>query len=280
MTAGDFTVLLPVYAGNIPSQLMEAFESSVHRQQLRPDAVVVVEDGPIPHALDESLNELERTSPVPVRRVSLVANGGLARALNAGLQEVTTEFVARMDADDVSAPERFARQLPVIRDQHLDVLGTGLAEFSGSIDHLAALRVPPLGSAEIRRVLRFAQPFNHPTVVMRTATLLGVGGYPTGVGRFEDYVLFARLIASGAIVDNLPDPLVFYRSDDGAYARRGGWGQFRSELQLQRELRRIGIVTSAQQVRNLLIRAPYRLIPASLRTRLYRRFATRPADDA
>jgi len=274
VTAGDFSLLLPVYAGNSAEQFREAFESSVHRQTLRPDAVVIVQDGPVHSALADTIDALESDSPVPVTRVRLDHNQGLAAALNAGISVMTTEFLARMDADDVSAPQRFAQQLPVVRERGLDVLGSALAEFRGSVERLDAVRVPPIGTHEIRRSAPFRQPFNHPTVVMRRSAVLAAGGYPTHVGRFEDYVLFARLIVAGALVDNLPETLLYYRSDDGAYQRRGGWQHFVSEVGLQRELRRIGLTSRAQWFRNVLLRGPYRLAPVGVRARAYRRFAS------
>jgi glycosyltransferase involved in cell wall biosynthesis len=275
VTDGDFTLLLSVYAGSSAEQLREAVESSVHRQTLRPDAVVIVEDGPLQADVATELDRLAGTSPVRIDRRRLDRNVGLATALNEGLAGITTEFVARMDADDISAPERFARQLPVIRDRGLDILGSALAEFHGAVDAADALRVPPIGAEEIRRSAPFRQPFNHPTVVLRRSAVLDAGGYPTDMGRFEDYVLFARMLAAGAAADNLPDALLYYRVDDGAYHRRGGWRHFLAEVRLQRELRRIGITSRAQWVRNVLLRGPYRLVPVGVRAVAYRRFATR-----
>jgi glycosyltransferase involved in cell wall biosynthesis len=277
VTLGDFSLLLPVYAGNSSEQFREAFESSVHRQTLRPDAVVVVQDGPVGDELAAALDELESGSPVPVTRVRLEQNLGLAAALNAGIAVTTTEFVARMDADDVSVTDRFERQLPVVRERGLDILGGSLVEFRGTVDQVDAVRVPPIGIDEIRHSAPFRQPFNHPTVVMRRSAVLAVGGYPTDVGRFEDYVLFARMIVGGALVDNLPETLLYYRSDEGAYQRRGGWQHFRAEVGLQRELRRIGLTSRLQWARNVLLRGPYRLVPVGVRARAYRRFATREA---
>lgn len=268
-----FTLLLPVYAGNSPEQLREAFRSSVDEQTRRPDAVVMTIDGPVPPTLETVIADLVASSPVTPRIVRLPVNVGLASALNAGLEAIDTEYVARMDADDVCRPDRFERQLGVIEERDLDILGTGLAEFAGSPDAVVATRTPPLGD-EIRRRAPFAQPFNHPTVVYRRATVLAVGGYPTDVGRLEDYVLFARMLVAGARADNLPDPLLRYRIDDGAYARRGGWAQFRSELRLQRELRRVGLTSRPQYVRNVILRGSYRLAPTWLRRGGYRAAAT------
>lgn len=271
MTA--FTLLLPVYGGNSPEHLWEAFESSVHDQTRRPDEVVVTVDGPVSADLDRTLAQLVDESLVPVRIVRLPENRGLAAALNAGLAAISTDYVARMDADDLSRPERFERQMADVEARDLDILGTGLAEFAGVSRRVVATRTPPVGDA-IRRRAPYAQPFNHPTVVYRRSAVLEAGGYPTDVGRLEDYVLFARMLVAGARVDNLPEPLLLYRIDDGAYKRRGGWAQFRAELRLQQELRRVGLTSPLQHARNVVLRGSYRLAPTWLRSGAYRAAAT------
>jgi glycosyltransferase involved in cell wall biosynthesis len=270
-----FTLLLAVYAGNTAEQFREAFESSVHRQTRRPDAVVITVDGPIDDALERQLVELVEASPSPVRLVRLPENRGLATALNAGLAEIGTEYVARMDADDVSLPERFERQLAEVEARELDLLGTAVAEFAGRTEKVVATRTPPVGD-EIHRRAPWAQPFNHPTVVYRLAAVRAAGGYPTDVGRIEDYVLFARMLVAGARADNLPDALLLYRVDAGVYHRRGGWRMFRDELRLQRELRRTGLTRRGQYVRNVVVRGAYRLAPTWVRARAYRAAATSP----
>jgi hypothetical protein len=100
------------------------------------------------------------------------------------------------------------------------------------------------------------------------------GGY-LPLGLMEDYYLFARMIQSGARVENLPDPLVMYRISAGAYARRGGVAQLRAELRLQREFRRRRFTSLSQALRNVLVRGSYRLIPEAVRRGLYRRLITR-----
>lgn len=264
----DVTLLLPVYVGAQPAQLDEAIRSSVHRQTRRPDAVVVVADGPLTSELDDVLDAAFADAPVACRVLRLDRNVGLARALNAGLEVVATEYVARMDADDVAHPERLERQLAVLESRGLDLIGAGLAEFSGTIERVVATRTPPVGEDAIRRRATFAQPFNHPSVIYRASAVRKVGGYSTEVGRLEDYVMFARLLVAGAKVDNLPEPLVYYRVDDGAYRRRGGL--FREELRLQRELRSMGLTSRLQWLRNVVVRGAYRLAPTWARRVLYR----------
>ena len=263
-----FSLLLAVWASDDPAYLREAFTSTVHDQTRRPDQVVLVQDGPVPEALATAIAELVAGSPVPVDHVVLGYNVGLGPALDAGLSACRHEVVARMDADDVSLPTRFARQLPVI-EAGADIVGSGLLEFDTSVDDVVGRRTPPTEPAEIRRVIAFRDPFNHPTVVYRRSAVQAAGGY-TDLALMEDYLLFARMLDAGARPANLAEPLVCYRVGAGAYARRGGRRLLGSELALQRRFRALGITTRAQFVRNVTVRGGYRLVPEALRRLAYR----------
>jgi glycosyltransferase involved in cell wall biosynthesis len=269
VTSLPFSVLLPVYAGDSGPHLRRAFESVTTDQVRPPDEVVVVQDGPVSPEVEAVLDDLMASSPVPLRLVELPENAGLAAALSAGLDACRNDVVARQDADDVSLPERFARQLPEI-ERGLDLVGSGLYEFADDESVLLGRRTPPVGEAEILRYARFHQPFNHPTVVYRRRAVRRAGGY-SRVGLFEDYWLFARMLAAGARVGNLPDPLVKYRVGTGAYRRRGGLRQLAAEVQLQRLLRHLGFTDRSQFLRNVAVRGGYRLLPEAVRRVSYRR---------
>jgi glycosyltransferase involved in cell wall biosynthesis len=269
VTALPFSVLLPVYAGDTGPRLARAFASVTSDQVRPPDEVVIVRDGPVPDDVAQVLDEIARTSPVPVQLVELPENVGLAAALAAGLDACRNDVVARQDADDVSMPERFARQLPEI-ERGLDLVGSGLYEFAEDETVVLGRRTPPVGEARILRYARFHQPFNHPTVVYRRRAVRRAGGYQR-VGLFEDYWLFARMLVAGARVGNLPDPLVKYRVGAGAYRRRGGLRQLVAEVQLQRLLLRLGFTDGRQFLRNVAVRGGYRLLPEAVRRVSYRR---------
>lgn len=267
------SLLLPVWAGDRPEFLRAAFRSTVDDQSRRPDQVVVVRDGPVGAELADCLEELAATSPVPVDLVALDRNVGLGPALDAGLEACRYPLVARMDADDISLPHRFERQLPLL-EQGADLVGSALLEFDTDPDDIVGVRIPPTDPDEIWARARFANPFNHPTVVYRRDLVREVGGY-TDFRLMEDYLLWARLIMAGARVANVAEPLVKYRVGAGAYARRGGLGQLRAELALQRRFRRIGFTTPGQFARNVLVRGGYRLVPVGVRRLAYRRFIAR-----
>jgi GT2 family glycosyltransferase len=263
-----FSLLMSTYRGDSPDFLREAFTSTVQDQTRRPDEVVLVQDGPVPDALSAVIAELAAQSPVPVKHVLLEHNMGLGPALDLGLEACANEIVARMDADDISMRERFEKQLPLV-EAGADIVGSGLYEFGHSVDDLVGRRTPPTDPHDIRRVIRFRDPFNHPTVVYRKSAVLAAGGY-SDMALMEDYLLFTRMVDSGARPANLAEPLVCYRVGAGAYARRGGRDLLRSELALQRRFRELGITTRRQYIRNVVVRGGYRLVPEAFRKTAYR----------
>jgi glycosyltransferase involved in cell wall biosynthesis len=265
-----FALLLTVYGGDQPDHVRAAFHSAVPQQTRRPDQVVLVQDGPIPSELADCLAELQVSSPVEVTFLALNHNGGLGPALDAGLAASRYDIVARMDADDVSMSRRFEVQLPLI-ESGMDLVGAGLLEFGTDLDDIRGLRTPPEHSFDIARYARLHDPFNHPTVIYRRSAVVAAGGYGD-VPLMEDYWLFVRMIANGARVANIPEPLVYYRVGEGAFERRGGRALLRSEMRLQRELLRYGFTSRAQYVRNVTIRGGYRLVPTWLRRPIYRQF--------
>jgi glycosyltransferase involved in cell wall biosynthesis len=266
-----FSLLLSVYDGDRPDYLRRALRSAIDDQTVRPDQVVIVQDGPVRADLGECLEQLRSSSPVPVTFVTMERNSGLGPALDQGLAASWFDIVARMDADDVAMPNRFEVQLPLI--ENADIVGAGLLEFVADTDDIVGQRVPPTEARHIARYARVHDPFNHPTVVYRRSAVLAAGGY----GDFplmEDYALFARMLQAGARPVNVAEPLVFYRVGATAYKRRGGTGLLRSELRLQREFRRSGFTSPVEYARNVLVRGSYRMIPWWLRRAIYRPLVT------
>jgi glycosyltransferase involved in cell wall biosynthesis len=262
-----FSLLVPVYDGDRPDYLRRALRSAVDDQTVRPDQVVIVRDGPVRDELARCLDELQASIPVPVTFVPLPHNGGLGPALDQGLAASWFDVIARMDADDVAMPHRFEVELPLIQDA--DIVGAGLLEFVTDTDDIVGQRVPPTDPGQIQRYARMHDPFNHPTVVYRRHAVLAAGGYGD-LPLMEDYALFARMLGNGARAVNVAEPLIFYRVGAEAFKRRGGTGLLRSELRLQREFRQHGFTTSAQYLRNVVVRGGYRLIPWWCRRAVYR----------
>lgn len=275
-----FGVLMPLWAGDRPDRFRAAALSATLDQELAPHHLLLGIDGPLPAELEAEVRALDERLPaagIALHVMRHPRHRGLAAVLQDGLRETPTDVIARADADDLCRPARFARQLPVLTAERLDLLGCAMQEFSDTVPPgTGPLRRRPLTHEEIRAYLPGHSPFHHPTVVMRASAALAAGGYRE-LDHLEDYWLWERMLLAGARTANLPDVLVDYRVDPDLYARRGGLGMLASDVRLQRILHADGVVGTAGLVRNLVRRACYRLAPGSLRRLGYRLLVERRA---
>lgn len=262
------TVLMSVYHRTDLADLDAALQS-IWDQTILPDKVLIVLDGPVGPELTQLIDAHRSAWPRVLRTIPLAANQGLGAALQVGLSEVDTTFVARLDSDDIAAPHRIATQLEYF-DNHpeLAVLGTTVQEFDDEIfrktnDLEAAstnARVLPESHDGIRRYAAINSPVNHPSVMVRTTALRSVGGYQT-VHLMEDYDLWARLLVAGYRFHNLPEPLTYFRTSAAQLGRRTGKEILRAEWHMQRNLVSYGLISWPRAASNLLIRNTYRLLP-------------------
>ena len=262
---GGFTVLMAVYRADSVRLFLRAVES-VYANRLRPDHFVLVVDGPIATELDAAITEVASRHRLEVLR--LAENRGLAEALNAGLQQVRTEWVVRADADDWNLPDRFERQAEVVTDG-LDLMGGAILETDQDAKPVA-IRRTPTQHEDIVRYARARNPFNHMTVAFRTRLARECGGYPVLRLR-EDYGLWALMLHRDARTMNLPTILVHATAGLGMYRRRGGLRYARDEFQLQRHLVRCGLKGPVLGAFHAISRAVVFLLPAAVRGLIYRR---------
>ncbi|WHS51156.1 glycosyltransferase [Rothia sp. SD9660Na] len=263
-----FSVLMSVYAGDQPEHLRLALASNTEGQTLRPNQLVLVQDGPVSAELSQIIADFEEQSSLPVTVVRLAENYGLAAALHEGLTYCDYDIVARADSDDVSAPDRFAQQVPLLAAGQYDVLGSAMYEFTDDPARPESERKAVTGARAIREMLPKRNPMLHPTVVFRKSAVEAVGSYVEVPGA-EDYWLWARMSRAGFVLGNLSQPLVSYRVAT-AYTRRGGIQALRKDLHIQCRLYTGGVLGPVRFAQNLAIRGVYRLAPEELRTRAFR----------
>ena len=177
--------------------------------------------------LDAAAAEYASRYPEVFSIVRLEKNSGLGIALRTGLEHCRNEWVVRMDSDDLSAPDRVERQLKALESApDCSIVGGQIAEFTDSVEQIAGLRRVPTDMDGIRRMLLSRNPVNHVTVMMKKSDIEAVGSYCDFPG-FEDYHLWARLIAAGKTVCNIDEVLCYVRVGTDMYGRRGGMQYFR-----------------------------------------------------
>jgi glycosyltransferase involved in cell wall biosynthesis len=135
------------------------------------------------------------------------SNHGLIYSLNKGIGLARADLIARHDADDVSEPSRFKKQVQVFK-KHARVSVVGSAFMLTTVDDVdVAAFVPPIADVDIRRQMFTRNPLCHGSVMMRTAAVREVGGYSRTTSVAEDYDLWIRLAQAGHGFANLPEPL-------------------------------------------------------------------------
>ncbi len=275
MDAWRTSVLMAVYHRVQPDHFAQALES-MFTQTLAPDEIIVVEDGPLGAPLLEVLAGFEGRD-IPLVRVALPENRGSAIAAQAGLEVARHPWIVRMDADDISVPERLQTQMTVLREGGIDVIGSAMLEFDGDATNVVGTRSLPLEHDAIVRYARINSPVNNPSAVIRREHLLAVGGYRP-VPFMEDYDVFARLLAHGSRFRNLAEPLVLFRAGAAMFQRRAAPGMLRAERLMQRNLVSYGLVSRPRSWGNVLVRSAFRALPRQALQRTYRSLFYRRRD--
>ena len=216
-----YSVLMTVYAKDNPAFFSLAIESMV-KQTYAADEIVIVKDGIITKALQRVIDNYINKG-INIVQVQLEKNVGLGLALNEGIKVVRNEFIARMDADDYSMPDRCEKQIKEFeKNSNLDIVGCPVLEFVDTIDNIVGERKVPLANKAIYKFARKRDPFNHPTVMYRKSTIKAVGCY-SNYRKNQDTDLWIKLLLNNAICKNLKEPLLRFRFDEGTYKKRKSW---------------------------------------------------------
>ncbi len=202
----SITVLMAVFNG-MP-YLPEAVES-VFNQSIDDWRLLIVNDGST-DATADYLNGLAGD------RVQVIhqQNQGLAASLNNGLAACDTEFVARLDSDDICYPRRLEKQLNFMRSHpELGMLGTQI-ERLGQLNSGFPSRLPCRHDAIVNALLKAEHAMVHPTIMCRTEIMNQVGGY-WDLPIAQDWDLYLK-ISEQARVANLNECLLKYRIHTGS----------------------------------------------------------------
>lgn len=266
-----FSVLMSVYK-NDSSLYLERAVASVLNQTLPPNEVVLVIDGPVDNELDLKIREYEGHPSFKVVRLS--ENVGLGMALNQGLDHCSYDLVARMDSDDICRSNRFELQYHFLLDNPtVDIVGSNISEFIGEEDNIVSFRKVPQDNQSIKREMKYRCALNHVTVMFRREAVLKAGGYQHLFWN-EDYYLWIRMLLSGAIFGNIPEPLVNVRIGEEMFARRGGYKYFQSEIFLQKFMLKHNLINYFEYAKNSIKRFIVQLLlPNSLRGYIFKKFA-------
>jgi len=256
-----FSVILPFYRGDQPEHLNAAIQSLVD-QSLRAEEIVLIQDGPVPAKLSDSVAKWQSEYP-EIKIVVLEENQGLSQALNAGIKAARHEWLARMDADDICLPDRFEKQWALIEEQpELAILGSWIEEYDEQMEKPLSTRRLPEKHTDIISYARWRCPFNHMTVMYRKSVVIALGMYADYGAVGDDYELWARFLMKGYRSANIQEVLVKARTGNAMFSkRRRGWKYLKHELQEIRDLYRLGLLKPWHFVFHVTLKSVVRLAP-------------------
>lgn len=206
------------------------------------------------------------------KTIKLDTNQGLGLARQVGINACSFDIVAIMDSDDLCVTSRFLKQTMIMnKHPEFDVVGSLTYEFcNDSPSQIIGFKHLPEDDKSIKEFMQRRCPFNHQTVMMRKAAVLGAGNYLSWHYN-EDYYLWIRMAQNGAVFYNIQEPLVYFRINDGLYKRRGGKAYYKSERDIQRLLLDNKLISKSRYYYNTFIRFLFqRLFPPILRGTIYK----------
>jgi glycosyltransferase involved in cell wall biosynthesis len=265
-----YSVLMSVYKNDDPAFLKLALDSIYENQTRKPDEIVIVFDGPLTPDLYDVLEAFQQGKESVVRYYPQEINRGLGEALRIGSQKCTGDYIFRMDSDDVSAPDRFEKQIAYVEAHpDVDALGTDIAEFQEDWqEENKRVRACPAHHADIVRMGKKRNPMNHVTACIKRTALEKCGGYKTLL-LLEDYYLWLNMIASGCKLANINESLVYVRVGNGFDSKRGSKQRIEGWKTLQDFMISHQMITKREAWMNMLYIRVFVNTPKGLKKMLY-----------
>lgn len=217
------SVILPVYNGG--EYLCQAVESILN-QTYKDIELICIDDGSTDdsHAVLKSFND---------ERMKVISreNRGLIATLNEGIKLAKYRYIARMDADDVSLPDRLEKQIKHMKGRKLAVVGSSY-EYIDSNSVVLGRRIMPGSKVFTKYLLDFGSSLCHPSVVFDREALGENLYYSEGAIAYEDYELWLRLSNLGKSMGNVKEVLLRYRVLDSSISRMSSEEQKKGAITL------------------------------------------------
>lgn len=243
MNSEKIGVLLPVYAKDKPEYLSSALESILC--QTYPNFTLYLGiDGPISDEVNDIIKSYQidkRVIPVEFREnrgLAIVLNNLIDKAFNDGIQ-----YLARMDADDISLPDRFEKQINfLLENREIDVVGGAITEIDENGMSRNKTIIYPATHQECYSFFSKRNPHAHPAVMFRKRFFDKIGHlYRPEYRQNQDTMLWLDGFSNGTKNANISDVILKFRMTDSLFKkRRNGWKfakkQLKDRLKINRTL--------------------------------------------
>ncbi len=190
-------------------------------QTVKPNEIVLVEDGKLTDELYATITKWKEKLGEKLKLVPLKSNVGLALALNEGLKKCNLDYIARMDTDDISTPQRFEKQMEFLdNNSDIDVVGSYICEIDEKENMVKDVVKFPLTHDELYTFFSKRDPLAHPTTMFRKSFFEKVGNYRTDLHLAEDTLLWYDGFLNGCKFANIDYIGLKFRRTEDFYSRR------------------------------------------------------------
>lgn len=240
MNRSKITVLMPVY--NEEKYIAESIDSILN-QSYENFEFLIIND----RSTDKSIEIISNYNDSRIRIINNKKKLGLSRSLNKGIKLANGQYIVRMDADDISLPERLTYQVEFMnRNPEIGICGTWIKTFGFLKEKIWRY---PINSHTVKIEMLFNSPIGHPTVIMRKELLNKFGlCYSRKYTYAQDYNLWGKTVDHFPCA-NIGEVLLLFRTSRQKFRRyyRAEFQKF-PKLIRQRQLRKLGINPTKQEL--------------------------------
>jgi glycosyltransferase involved in cell wall biosynthesis len=219
------SVVMPVRQCN--PQFLEKSIKSILEQTLTKLELIIILDTPEEPGEKILFSILNKFKNDVRLRIVINKGKGFVAALNTGLSVSRGKYIARMDGDDISFPNRLMLQVDYIEKFSADVVGGWAYVIDENGDTVGKL-TPPTDAKRIRRNIMLHNPFLHSAVIFKKSILKVSGLYNSALFGAEDYDLWLRFVSLGYKCINLPYFMIQLRETRNSLSRGRGWKKTRA----------------------------------------------------
>jgi glycosyltransferase involved in cell wall biosynthesis len=271
MAYPKYSFLMTVYSGANVDETKFAIDSMI-AQTIQPDEIVIGIDGKIPDALDSLLREYKAQYDDLFSIHYFDVNEGAGQTSAKTLPLCRNEYIARMDADDYSVPDRIQKQFDVmLNNSDIDVVACNVNEFISDIGNVVAKVVLPEKHEDIRKFSKRRCPVRHPALLFKKEDVLRAGNY-SNLRIGEDWDIAVKLMMTGLRLYNIQETLVFMRVSPNFYARRGGMSYLKSLHIFKKKFLKMGWFSFKDYYISYYGHVVVALIPNNMREAIYNKF--------
>lgn len=272
MHSPTISFLLSVYYKDDPQVLEDCLESILHQTQTADETIIIVEgelSTELKKVLEDYKKKILNCNIMTLHSVPGPMKFGLPACLNYGIHLSSSDYILRIDSDDINDLERVEIVKKFIAKKPNILLGgSNIIEFDENMIVAGKSRIVPENNDDILKFSKYRNPFNGPSVFFHRETAIMLGGYPL-IASNEDYCFWVKFLKNKLPTYNIQKNLVKMRAGKAIIKRRSSKRYIIGEWQSIRFMYGIGHFSFTFYILQIISRTFIRLFPLKMIQLIY-----------